>query len=247
MPGYMGGKFRIRYQIAEYINSLSPRVYMEPFCGFCWVGERVRCPVRHFSDINADVILMWQELQRGWKPPTQMTAEEFGALKRQPGPSALRGFAGTCCAYGGELLRGGFARDKQGVNYAAQGARQLGRRILGLRGATFACMDYRAALDSTDADVVYLDPPYAGTRDYGQFDSVQFWTEVRRRSGGRRRILVSEYEAPEDFTVVLATRSRMGLRVGSRNALEHELREEKLFEFNPPDNNRVVFSSFDAG
>lgn len=240
--GYLGGKYKVRYQISEYINSLSPRKYLEAFCGYAWVGERVRCQSRTFCDLNLDLVLMWQALVKGWKPPTSISEEEYVALRDNPTPSALRGFAGTACAFGGGFFNT-YARDKRDPykNFAAQGARQFANRMRSLRTASFHHMDYRKALDTFDADVVYLDPPYEGTSAYvavEPFDSAKFWQEVRERSDGKRRILVSEYKAPPDFTVVLTSYSRMGLSTRSDNGLQKDLREERLFEFQPPKGRR---------
>jgi hypothetical protein len=246
--GYLGGKYRLRYELSEYINSLSPRIYLEAFCGYAWVGERVRCPKRHFSDLNENVILMWQALLSGWQPPLSVSEAEYAALRSDLKPSALRGFVGTTCAFGGGFFHT-YARDKKGTtkNYAAQGARQFARRILGLKGAIFTHRDYRFAMDAVDADVVYLDPPYADTSEYvgvEPFDSIAFWNEVRRRSDGSRRILVSEYKAPDDFTVVFTAYSRMGLSTKGERGLQKELRKECVFEYQPPKGRRQVsFSS----
>jgi hypothetical protein len=242
--GIFGGKYKIRYQLAEYINSLSPRVYLEAFCGYAWVGERVRCPQRHFSDLNENVVMMWQALLKGWQPPTAVSEEEYVVLKNETKASALRGFVGTTCAFGGGFFNT-YARDKKDKdkNFAAAGARQMLRRVHGLRGSIFTFRDYRTALDSVDADVVYLDPPYRGTSEYvgvEAFDSDLFWNEIRKRSDGSRRILVSEYQAPSDFTVVMTTYSRMGLSTKAEVGLQKELREERVFEYQPPKGRRMV-------
>lgn len=230
--------------MADYINSLSPRTYLEAFCGYCWVGERVRCPIRYFSDLNHDLVLMWQALLKGWKPPTHVSEEEYVKLKQDPEPSALRGFVGTACAFGGGFFntyaRAGHCKSH---NFAAQGVRQMRRRILGLKGSEFWFLDYRKAMDRADADVIYLDPPYENTSEYvavEPFDSNAFWDEVRKRSDGRRRILVSEYRCPSDFTVVMRAKSRMGLSTRSENGLQKELRDEIVVEYEPPKKRRMV-------
>lgn len=260
---------------------------MEAFCGYCYVGERVRCSKRYFSDLNLDLILMWQALQNGWKPPTELSEEEYKALRDAP-PSPLRGFAQTqctfgctgtldsyrrelnkekrdallaqerckgamrafaasCCSFGSRGVLSGYARNSVGANYAAIGARQLTRRLAGLRSGVFAYSDYRKAMDSVDADVIYLDPPYAGTSEYKAvepFDSDKFWDEVRKRSDGRRRILVSEYQAPDDFTVVMTAYSRMGLTFRGAQGLKREKRLERVFEYQPPKGrSQVSFAS----
>ena len=50
-------------------------------------------------------------------------------------------------------------------------------------------------------DVVYADPPYAGTQRYnaGDFDSAAFWAWVQTRPFP---VFVSEYHAPEGFTPI---------------------------------------------
>ena len=245
---YLGGKYKIRHQVAEYINGLSPRVYLEAFCGYAWPGERVRAKQRYFSDMNQDLILMWQALQNGWVPPAVVSEDEYTALKNETTPSAMRGFVGTACSIFGVWF-GTYARDpKKHTNYAAIGSRQFLRRIPCFNGAKFTFRDYRTAMDSVDADVIYCDPPYENTSTYAaveSFDSAAFWEEVRRRSDGKRRILVSEYSAPADFTVVMTAYSRMGLRTKSAAGLTNELRTERLYEYQPPKGrSQISFGSF---
>lgn len=72
-----------------------------------------------------------------------------------------------------------------------------------------------------DGDVVYCDPPYAGTEDYGrEFDHVAFWEWCRTRDFP---VYVSEYRAPEDFISILCKEKRrlFNDRGLSANAVEH--------------------------
>ena len=65
--------------------------------------------------------------------------------------------------------------------------------------------DYRG-YEYREGDVVYCDPPYAGTEGYeGEFDHGAFWEWVRTRP---YPVYVSEYRAPEDFIPVLEKRKR---------------------------------------
>ena len=51
-----------------------------------------------------------------------------------------------------------------------------------------------------DGDVVYCDPPYKNTNDYGiKFDSDSFWEWARTRA---YPVYVSEYQAPSDFVSI---------------------------------------------
>jgi 16S rRNA G966 N2-methylase RsmD len=60
--------------------------------------------------------------------------------------------------------------------------------------------DYRE-VEIADGDVVYADPPYAGTQKYnaGNFDSCAFWAWVQTRPFP---VFVSEYSAPVGFTPI---------------------------------------------
>ena len=72
-----------------------------------------------------------------------------------------------------------------------------------------------------DGDVVYCDPPYAGTEGYGRgFDHEAFWQWCRTRDFP---VYVSEYRAPEDFISVWSKEKRRLFNSSnlSANAIEH--------------------------
>ena len=57
-----------------------------------------------------------------------------------------------------------------------------------------------------NGDVVYCDPPYKNTDDYGtQFDTDAFWEWARTRD---YPVYVSEYQAPEDFVSIWSKEKR---------------------------------------
>ena len=58
-----------------------------------------------------------------------------------------------------------------------------------------------------DGDVVYCDPPYKNTQDYGiKFNGYAFWEWVRTRNFP---VYVSEYQAPDDFVSVWSKKKRV--------------------------------------
>lgn len=80
--------------------------------------------------------------------------------------------------------------------------------------------DYREYVHE-EGDVVYCDPPYAGTAGYGrEFDHEAFWQWCRTRDFP---VYVSEYQAPEDFISIWCKEKRQlfNHRVLSANAVEH--------------------------
>ena len=81
-----------------------------------------------------------------------------------------------------------------------------------------------------DGDVVYCDPPYAGTGGYGrEFDHDAFWQWCRTRDFP---VYVSEYRAPEDFISIWCKEKRrlFNHRVLSTNAVEHLFLHKKWLE-----------------
>ena len=80
--------------------------------------------------------------------------------------------------------------------------------------------DYREYVHE-EGNVVYCDPPYAGTGGYGcEFDHDAFWQWCRTRDFP---VYVSEYRAPEDFISIWCKEKRrlFNHRVLSTNAVEH--------------------------
>ena len=80
--------------------------------------------------------------------------------------------------------------------------------------------DYREYVHE-EGDVVYCDPPYAGTGGYGrEFDHDAFWQWCRTRDFP---VYVSEYRAPEDFISIWCKEKRrlFNDRGLSANAVEH--------------------------
>lgn len=194
---YMGGKMRIGKQLANVIQAYQPTAYDEPFCGVFSVGKHIICNKRTAGDIQPDLILLLKAIQSGWDPPTNITEEQYDALRNTP-PSALRGFVGFGCSFYGKFF-GGFARDPSMNDFGTIARNNLLKLAPLIQDVAFRNEHY---LDyNGNADVIYCDPPYAGATDYdcGPFDHAQFWDWVRNR---KELVLVSEYTAPDDFEII---------------------------------------------
>lgn len=128
---YMGGKSRLAGPIAAYINAVRQpgQSYWEPFVGAGWVLARVRGsgPV-YASDNNPYLIELWRALQRGWVPPERVTEAEHRKAREGYMTMALTAFIGFGCSFGGTWF-GGYARDRQGRNYARQSSASLQRKL----------------------------------------------------------------------------------------------------------------------
>lgn len=219
---YVGSKKRIAKRILDEILSRRENrdVYWEPFCGglnsFSVVAPHFRKAFA--SDAHQDLILMWQTIQGGWIPPTEVTEEEYQDL-RAAEPSALRGFVGMGGSFGGKWFggyaRGGFNSDGSPRNHQRESSTAAVQRMASLSeiDVTFRNASYSEG-SAGPGFVVYCDPPYASTLGYrgtDEFDSESFWKWCRKQSRAGALVLVSEYTAPDDFTCVAEFSHRMSV------------------------------------
>jgi site-specific DNA-adenine methylase len=82
--------------------------------------------------------------------------------------------------------------------------------------------DYREILIPEGA-VIYCDPPYQGTAEYKEsdFNHTEFWDWVRKTSK-IHPVYISEYNAPEDFEVVLRFKQNSTLSGGNNKGQPSE-------------------------
>jgi DNA adenine methylase len=213
---YMGGKHKIGRQIAEVIQAENPQHYHEAFCGAFSVGKHIIAPKRTGADICLDLILLLEAIRDGWEPPSEVSPEGY-ALLAEAEPSALRGFVGFGCSFYGKFF-GGYAREGC-RDFVGQAKRSMLRLAPLIQGVSFYWEPYWEY--AGDADVIYCDPPYAGTTNFssGGFDNNQFWVWASREAR-RRTVFVSEYAAPEgwvavwqkDYTVTMKDKAGKGIK-----------------------------------
>lgn len=235
---YLGGKSRHAKGIAGAILADTPNRtrYLEPFIGGGSVFSEMS---QHFeqvtgSDGQEDVTLLWRGLISGtFTPPEHLTEEEWKAL-RDSEPSALRGFAGYGCSFGGRFFEG-YARNKKGRNYAAMAARSLAKDLKKIpRDRTSVHVsDYRDHSPQF-GDVVYCDPPYAGTTNYASkrsglegFNSREFWDVMETWNEAGARVYVSEFTAPDNWEVIWEKTRSTGL--GEQLGAQYRKEVDRLY------------------
>lgn len=221
---YLGGKSRIRRDIAEYINANSDEnsPFVSLFCGSCAVESLINAKRKICNDAHPYIIAMWRELQRGRKFPEKITDKEYHSIKENmTADSALAGFVGFGCSYGGKWW-GGLARDRRGDDFCK--APKIS--IAGLENAEFICNDYCKVIIPPNS-TVYCDPPYKATTGYstGVFDNEAFW-EYMRIISKDNNVFISEENAPEDFVCVWQKPLRRQIDNQGKNVF---VRTEKLF------------------
>lgn len=212
---YMGSKSRIAKHIApiiqSYVDASPGHVYVEPFCGGCNVIDHIHAERRIGSDKQKYLIALLQNLDRISELPDAVIREHYASVRdcynngRNDFPDWYIGAIGFLASYNGRFFDGGYAgiiTTKTGVerNYYAEAKRNLEAQIPQLKGVEFFCSDY-SEFDIPNGSVIYCDPPYKGTKQYGVsrgFDHDAFWEWARNRSK-HNVVLISEHSAPEDF------------------------------------------------
>jgi len=225
---YLGGKSKIRKQISAYLESVREgREYLEPFVGGAWVLQEMSGK-RIASDGNDALITMYKALQDGWVPPDSITEETYQEYKRnQVDTDPLTAFIGIGCSFGGKWF-GGYARSAGKDCYAKTSKNSLLKQLPLIKD-----VDFRYGLfheHNPKGMLVYCDPPYEGTTQYGafkSFDHTFFWNTMREWSK-KNTVIISEYKAPEDFKCVAEFNSQMGMTTGK----ERPVRVERLFMYN---------------
>lgn len=95
----------------------------------------------------------------------------------------------------------------------------------GISGIDFSCRDYKSY--TPQGCVIYCDPPYEGTKKYGNakdFDYLEFWETMRKWSRHNNIVLISELQAPDDFITIWEKEVDRSMK-----AKEHFRATEKLF------------------
>ena len=210
MTTYQGGKKRLGKKIYTVINILDnyfnkdeKKPYFEPFVGMAGV-------LRHFgkdnnrdlyaSDINEDLIIMWNELKKGWEPPKKCTKKKYERLKKSKKKSAERAFVGTVASWGGNYFQNyrlDYNKEKDYVGEGYRGLMEIKPYILNVNFLQPSSYEEW----NTHDFIIYCDPPYKGNnlgKTFQNFDSNKFWNVMRKWSKNNL-VIISENTAPDDF------------------------------------------------
>lgn len=223
---YLGGKSRIRKQVAEYLESVRKpeQTYFEPFCGGAWVLQEMSGK-RIASDGNNALIAMYQALQNDWNPPDFVSEEEYNQIRQlNDSHDPMTIFCGIGCSFAGKLW-GGYARSSDRTCYAKTSKNSLLKQLPLIKNVDFQYGLFNE--HHPENMLVYCDPPYRGTTQYGAFKSFDhdlFWQTMREWSK-RNTVIISEYNAPDDFECVAEFNSRMGMTTAGNRPI----RIERLF------------------
>ena len=231
---YIGSKRKLASKILPHvqraIKTTGFSLYLEPFVGGANVIDKVTAPYKIGADNQKYLVALLTAAGRRECIPDTITRKEYETVRdaREMYPDWYVGLVGFCASYRSKFF-GGYANGvhtQSGKirNYIDESIRTLKRQQEALTGIPFICCDYREWQNIKDA-VIYCDPPYQGTTQYSaeKFDSTTFF-DWCRIVGQNNILIISEYEAPEDFIKMetFPMRSRLGLG-------QTEKREENIF------------------
>ena len=240
---YVGSKNRISKHIApiiqECINKNNIKTYYEPFVGGGNMIDKIKCQSRIGNDVHKELIAMWKQLQKGWKPPSHITEEEYIMVRdnREAYPDYYVGYVGFNATFGAKYF-GGYARGfkADGItprNHSNEAYRNLMKQLPQVMDVEFVCSDYLNSKYSRIKNaVIYCDPPYQGTTKYetSLFDYDAFW-EWCREVGRDNYLFVSEYNAPKDFECIWSKEHLVNVDSNRGNDRKSKVRIEKLFTY----------------
>jgi DNA adenine methylase len=228
----MGGKTRQSSAIRRVVEDLKGlrTDYVEPFLG----GGSVLSSVASLfesqtaGDVVPELVSLWQDVKSGWVPPATMTKEQWDALRLDPAPSGMKGWAAYAASYNGKYFAG-YGPVASGRDYLAESQRAILKKAQTIPETTaFVCCDY-SRHHVTSNTVVYCDPPYADTETYqgaGSFDHSRFWTVMNEWADCGALVLVHEYSAPDGWTPVLVADR---VETMNHSSASSGARQEKLF------------------
>ena len=171
--------------------------------------EHIVCENKIASDNNDYLISMWRDLQKGWNPPNEMTKELYIDIRdnKDKYSKSLVAIAGFCATYNAKWFGGyaGIVKTKIGTyrNYYNEAIRNINKQVHKINDVEFRYCDY-TQYSNIKNSLIYCDIPYQGTTQYGtskDFDYDKFWDWVRDMSKDNI-VLVSEYNAPNDFECI---------------------------------------------
>ena len=159
------------------------------------------------------------------KLPQDVSEELYKSLKGA-NPSSITSWIRFECSFGSKF-ENGFAKAKDGKNYAGIGYRSALKQSPKIQNVDFICDSYEN-LDFENC-LVYCDPPYQGTTGYktGSFDHDKFF-EWCREQAKKNVVFVSEYNAPEDFELVWQGEIKTNFASNRKKATHKAV--EKLFK-----------------
>lgn len=238
---YMGSKNRLSKEIVPiiqgYIDGMDNcKGYLEPFVGGANMIDKIKCNKKIGCDSHKYLIAFLKALSIGYKPPMNITEEEYKYIKTHQDEYSdeLLGYVGFQLSYGAKWFDT-FRRDKIGKRkYDEEAYRNVMKQAPNLKGIDFICCDFRnLPKDKINGYVIYCDPPYRDTTKYktGDFPYEEYY-QWCRDMGRHNIVLCSEYWMPDDFECIWEKKTTTQIDSGRKANDKKNDRVEKLYIYN---------------
>jgi DNA adenine methylase len=203
---YQGSKLRIGKEILSIIKPIPNETWVEPMVGGCGMIRHVSSVKKIAYDANVYVIELWKAIQDGWIPPKSISREQWYHIKenKEEYEPRLVGYAGIAGSYGGCWFAAYSGPNSTGRDYLLESYNSVLKLAPLIKDVEFRQSTYES-IEFDSKSVIYLDPPYKGTRSYYNGHKVnhdEFYQWCREKTVEGHRVFISEYEAPEDFVCV---------------------------------------------
>lgn len=217
---YLGGKGKIGRRLAEVMLAdvgVKRFAHVLELCaGGGNMTYRLADRAAHVTAVEAHkgLVEMHRSVQEGWVPPAVVTREEYATATDPTDP--LHAFIQFGCSYGG-AWRAGYLENcppitrtmntqkgPQTLRLAARSwAAQASRVLVRARRAnvTWVCGDALVCDIPSGVDVVYIDPPYEGTKGYrcvAPAEAGAWWRRAAQLTALGLSTYMSEANGPPD-------------------------------------------------
>ena len=239
---YVGSKSKIAKYIVpiiqKYIDDNKIQTYIEPFVGGGNVIDKIICKEKIGNDLNKDLIGFYKATIQS--PKLLDTLPEFVDKDlffkvRDNKQNYETWYCMTIMlfasynAYLEQPTYGGMAKTKEGKirNYFKEALSNYKKQLPNLHDIKFTSFDYSHYSDCKNC-LIYCDIPYKNSNKVKyiqEFDYDKFWQWARETSKDNI-VLVSEYDAPNDFAVIWEKEVNVSLYNG-----KHHTRVEKIFKW----------------
>ena len=237
---YVGSKNKLSKELSpiiqKYIDDNNVKCYIEPFVGGANMIDKIECDKKIGFDAHKQLIELLRKAQTDFEFPERILEDEYIEVKNNKNkyPDWHVGFIGFCASFGAKYF-GGYARDSKNDNsgkWSAGAIRNLNKQRENIKNVDFRICDFRNIKEDDFTNcIIYCDPPYENTTKYStdKFPHDEFWDWCRQMSKNNI-VLVSEYNAPDDFECVWQKEVKALLDSNKKSDDNTNNRIEKLFK-----------------
>lgn len=213
---YMGSKNKISKHIVPIIQSIIDSedigTYIEPFVGGSNIIDKINCDKKIGYDKSKYLIELFKYLQKHDVSdfPLHITKEEYSKVRGNKDSYSdwYVGLVGFLSSWNGRFFDGGYsgirtvANNKQ-RDYYQESVKNIFKQKENILDVHYETKDF-SNLNNIKNSLIYCDAPYQLTKKYSiskDFDYELYWDKIRKWSK-HNIVLVSEYDAPDDFKCI---------------------------------------------